>query len=209
MSGLFDFLLHADQHHHDSIHVDHAHIRQHSDAVDSDNDGFSDAFEIRYGTDPLDANSHPVVDSSWVDGHHTPISDLRDSDHDGFSDSVEKLMGTDPYDAHSHPDVVLPYHMPEGSGHNLPYTLDVTPHSDNNYFADPMDISVDAILLTSILGIGVMTSQAYSQEQSLNVHEVLDEEINSNIHLGLLSTFAHETTVTEDRTTFSFDWRMP
>ena len=96
----FDSLFHPN---HDSSaspdHVapDHLHTTHDSHAVDSDGDGFSDAVENLFGTDPFSVGDHPHLTSF-------------DSDGDGFSDSVEHLFGTDPLSGLSHPDLVMAHH---------------------------------------------------------------------------------------------------
>ena len=57
--------------------------------VDTDTDGFSDAFEQEVGTDHLSMFDYPA--------------DLHDTDGDGFTDGFEKHEGTDPEDGKDFP----------------------------------------------------------------------------------------------------------
>jgi len=59
---------------------------------DSDNDGWADEEESRYGTDPYNASSYPED----TDGDHLPDIEDDDDDNDGLNDTVEKLIETDP-----------------------------------------------------------------------------------------------------------------
>jgi len=66
---------------------------------DDDNDGWSDAEEKAYGTDPKDPNNKPLD----TDGDGTTDSFDTDDDNDGWSDTKEGTYGTDPQDANSKP----------------------------------------------------------------------------------------------------------
>jgi len=66
---------------------------------DSDGDGWSDAEEQQYGTDPYDPNNYPLD----TDGDHIPDSVDPDIDNDGYSNDMELSYGTDPRDKNSHP----------------------------------------------------------------------------------------------------------
>lgn len=59
---------------------------------DDDNDGYTDAIEVIYKTDPLSDLSTPP------DNDHDFIPDLHDADddNDGYSDDIEVQVGTDP-----------------------------------------------------------------------------------------------------------------
>lgn len=79
---------------------------------DSDNDGFVDAFEEQFGSNPNDSNSVPTrFGNADTNGNLVPDAieklfegDLRvsdtstDSDKDGVPDSYERLLGTNPND---------------------------------------------------------------------------------------------------------------
>lgn len=66
-------------------------------SVDSDGDGFTDADEERYGTDPLNADSDG---DSLSDGaefhHHGTFPWTWDTEGDGLGDGDELRYGTDP-----------------------------------------------------------------------------------------------------------------
>lgn len=96
----------------DLIHDDHFHVTKESNAVDTDNDGWSDALERELGTNVFDPLDHPGIDGDLSDDIHIS-NDLKgiDTDHDGFSDDLERQMGTDPFNASSHPEVVMPHHF--------------------------------------------------------------------------------------------------
>jgi len=95
---------------------------------DNDNDGFSDAYELRAGSNPANPNSTPEVcdaidndadtqaDEGFPDSDHDGAKDCleanvdsdgdtivnsidTDDDNDGFSDAVESYTGTDSLDA--------------------------------------------------------------------------------------------------------------
>ncbi|MCB0322156.1 MAG: hypothetical protein KDD69_01250 [Bdellovibrionales bacterium] len=83
---------------------------------DSDNDGFSDSYEVNEGYDPLDATSRPdlglfrFAGSAVQDEDGDGLPDLfegelganpqsADTDGDGVPDGTELLNGTDPLDA--------------------------------------------------------------------------------------------------------------
>jgi len=55
---------------------------------DSDNDGFANIDEVKAGTNPLDPNSKPIVDTD-KDGKADSIEKGKDADGDGKSDVVE------------------------------------------------------------------------------------------------------------------------
>lgn len=55
-----------------------------TDPLDSDNDGWSDDDELKYGTNPYDPFDYPILD--------------QDSDGDGLSDTAETTWGTNPFD---------------------------------------------------------------------------------------------------------------
>ncbi len=67
------------------------------DAVDTDHDGLTDAFEKASGTDPLnaDTDNDGLTDGFEVSASHTDPN-VADTDHDGLSDSFEATLGTDP-----------------------------------------------------------------------------------------------------------------
>jgi hypothetical protein len=93
----------------------HIHVRAHSDAVDSDHDGFSDAVERLAGTNPYDSHSHPSLLHGFL-GH--------DVDGDGFPDALERLVGVNPHDALSHPAAVEAHHFAGGTDENQPDVWD-------------------------------------------------------------------------------------
>ncbi len=130
MHELFDSAGGADLHPFDA-EAAHLHLTPHSHATDTDGDGFSDAVEIRLGTDPYDAVSHPDLAFDGH-GHHLGVGDVAhqgaypDRDGDGFPDALEALVHTDPFQATSHPDVVFAHHFPAGTDGNLPCSLDVS-----------------------------------------------------------------------------------
>ena len=64
---------------------------------DSDSDGFNDAEEIKYGTNPLvnDSDVDGLLDGEEIFTYHTnPL--VSDSDHDGVTDILEIQQGTNP-----------------------------------------------------------------------------------------------------------------
>jgi hypothetical protein len=63
---------------------------------DSDDDGLSDSFEIRLGSDPIapDSDGDGLEDRFEFTAGSDPTD--RDSDNDGLSDSFEQSSGTDP-----------------------------------------------------------------------------------------------------------------
>jgi parallel beta-helix repeat protein len=82
---------------------------------DSDHDGWSDAEEIRYGTDPNNPQNYPLD----TDGDHVPDSIDRDDDNDGYPDDLELSYGTNPKDSNDFPtdtdgDKVPDYDSPDG-----------------------------------------------------------------------------------------------
>ncbi|GJQ58203.1 MAG: hypothetical protein SCALA701_10040 [Candidatus Scalindua sp.] len=70
-----------------------------TDRDDFDGDGWTDTFEIDYGSDPLDPASLPPDKDG--DGIIDPLD--TDDDNDGYSDDDEILAGSDPLDASSLP----------------------------------------------------------------------------------------------------------
>jgi hypothetical protein len=86
----------------ESVDTDHDGIGNNAD-TDDDNDGISDADEIAYGLDPLNAS----------DAH-------ADADADGFDNALEISVGTDIRDASSHPRWVL---IPIDGGINIPLAV--------------------------------------------------------------------------------------
>ena len=106
----------------------HLHLLRHSEAHDSNGDGVSDAASKDLGVGAVGGSTHHAVSVDWHDASgHLHHSHGKDSDGDGWTDDVEQLAGTNPYDATSHPSLVEAHHFPEGSGENLPGTMDVTP----------------------------------------------------------------------------------
>ncbi|NDC37745.1 MAG: hypothetical protein EBZ48_06800, partial [Proteobacteria bacterium] len=94
-----------------SAFADDAASEEDHNPLDSDNDGYSDACEKRYGGNPLDARSAPQIKThsslsarltargTSVDATRTRIENERtrgakDSDGDGISDDVELLIGS-------------------------------------------------------------------------------------------------------------------
>jgi hypothetical protein len=107
--------------------------------ADSDNDGYSDGFEVQYGSDPLDPLDPPLADSDsdgltdWeetnvygtnpadndsdddglLDGEEVETYSTDpldpDSDNDGLSDGFETGIGTDPNDSDTDGDTVSDY----------------------------------------------------------------------------------------------------
>lgn len=109
---------------HDTAHL---HLRQHSDAQDSNGDGVSDAASRDLGLDPYSVHGHHNFDVNWQDaGGHLHTNHGRDSDGDGWSDHLESAIGTDPHNSSNHPSLVEARHYPEGSDENLPGTYDAT-----------------------------------------------------------------------------------
>ena len=104
------------------------HMARHSEAIDSNHDGVSDAASRDLGLDPDAVHAHQPFQVDYVDrfgrAHH---GGGRDSDGDGFADALERAVGTDPHDASSHPTIVEAHHFPAGSDENLPGTIDVVP----------------------------------------------------------------------------------
>ncbi len=97
---LFDSLFqphHDPAGHDDDASPDHFHLTHDSNTPDSDGDGFSDAMEHLFGTDPFNTGDHPHING-------------LDSDGDGFSDVREHLADTDPFSAISHPSLVMAHH---------------------------------------------------------------------------------------------------
>lgn len=107
------------------LHDSQLHLSRESNAIDSDEDGWSDAVEQDNGTDPFDPLSHPGVDGTIPDDLHMS-DDLKgiDIDSDGFPDKLEQSFGTDPLNAASHPDVVMPHHFDSnGDAFDIPDNL--------------------------------------------------------------------------------------
>ncbi len=70
-----------------------------TDTDDFDNDGYSDAIEIEYGSDPLDNASTPLDnDNDFIPDFLDP-----DDDNDGYLDVDEIAAGSDPFDGMSLP----------------------------------------------------------------------------------------------------------
>ncbi len=108
----------------------HLHLLRHSNAVDSNSDGISDAASTDLRIDPFSGDTLPNIDLDWRDASGQVHHDHSvDSDGDGWSDGLECLVGTDPYNAASHPSLVEAHHFPAGSDENLSGTIDVTPSS--------------------------------------------------------------------------------
>ena len=108
----------------------HLHLLRHSNAVDSNSDGISDAASTDLRIDPFSGDTPPNMNLDWRDASGQVHHDHSiDSDGDGWSDGLERLVGTNPYDAASHPSLVEAHHFPAGSDENLPGTIDVTPSS--------------------------------------------------------------------------------
>jgi|GEM_PF-891904 len=63
--------------------------------IDSDGDGWSDADEILYVTDPNNPDNYPID----TDGDGIPDSVDTDSDNDGLSDTTELYLGSNPKDS--------------------------------------------------------------------------------------------------------------
>lgn len=90
-------------------------------ALDSDRDGFTDQYEVEFGTDPFDRTAFPPGPTTrtsdrlrGVDSDMDGVSDsdeskmglnsnARDSDRDGCPDGAEVLSGSDPRDPNSRP----------------------------------------------------------------------------------------------------------
>ena len=85
---------------------------------DLDHDGWSDAEEIRYGSDPNNPENYPLD----TDGDHLPDSVDTDDDNDGYPDQLELSYGTKPIDKNSYPqdtdsDKVPDENSPDGKKH--------------------------------------------------------------------------------------------
>ena len=61
-------------------------------AIDSDEDGWGDDEENRYGTDPNDPVDYPLD----TDDDYIPDSEDDDDDNDGLSDNLEEKLGSNP-----------------------------------------------------------------------------------------------------------------
>jgi len=59
---------------------------------DSDEDGWGDDEENKYGTDPNNSEDYPID----TDNDHIPDSEDYNDDNDGLSDVVEEKLGSDP-----------------------------------------------------------------------------------------------------------------
>ena len=69
-------------------------------AVDSDDDGFTDALEVDLGFDPQNTNSHPERGVTNLASRLAKV----DADADGLSVEKEKELGTDPQSSDSDQD---------------------------------------------------------------------------------------------------------
>ena len=85
-------------------------------ALDSDDDGLSDAFELSYGTNPnnkdSDGDTLPDIDEIELYGTNPTFAD---SDSGGVNDDVELNKGTNPNAPDDDP-VELPFVLQDGSG---------------------------------------------------------------------------------------------
>ena len=91
--------------------------------ADSDRDGIPDAWEIKYGFDPLSSGETPMDTDSDGDGYSDFDEILRgsdpgdaaamplDSDHDGWSNKDEELRGTSPILGKSRPSATRLYEV--------------------------------------------------------------------------------------------------
>ena len=108
----------------DSIFPDGRLSTKNPTALDTDNDGLSDAKEIELGTDFLDndTDTDGLNDSYEVDIGTDPLD--NDTDDDGLNDSYEVDIGTDPFDSDT-----------DGDGLNDGHEVDLG--------TDPLDIDTD------------------------------------------------------------------
>ena len=105
--------------------------------LDSDSDGLTDEFELRYGLDRFSA-----------DQNHNGIPDgQEDWDNDGLTNSQEMLLGTDPFNPHSISPTLLDSQLDRDGDHltdgdELKYGTDpFNPDTDGDGWTDEAEIS--------------------------------------------------------------------
>jgi len=104
--------------------------------IDLDGDGWSDAEEQMYGTDPEDGDNYPLD----TDGDRVPDSLDSDDDNDGYSDSMESSYETGAKDSNSHPLDTDGDGVPDDDSQDGKYTGDVD--DDDDYLVDTVETSL-------------------------------------------------------------------
>jgi parallel beta-helix repeat protein len=104
--------------------------------IDSDNDGWTDKEEEKYGTDPNNPYDYPMD----TDNDHIPDVEDNDNDNDGYNDEMETSYGTNPFDPNSYPYDTDNDGIPNDDSPDKKYTGDVD--DDNDELSDENEIAI-------------------------------------------------------------------
>ncbi len=95
--------------------------------IDTDDDGWSDSDEQKYGTDPNNPDNYPLD----TDGDGIPNSVDNDDDADGYSDDMEQSYGTNPLNLDDYPLDTDNDGVPDEDSPDEKYTGDIDDDDDN------------------------------------------------------------------------------